>query len=296
MALEQLFSDIDDFCRVFEVVCRQKKLVTSSKKRQRTSTLSLSEVMTIVINFHQSGYRTFKDYYINHVTKHLAREFPQLVSYSRFVELMPQTLIPLLYYLNTRKGRVTGISFIDSTKIPIALNQRAKRHKVFQGFAHWGKSSLGWFFGFKLHLIINELGELLSFKLTPGNIDDRQPVPDLVKGIVGKLFGDKGYISADLFKQLFETEVQLVTPSKLNMKNRLLPLIDKILLRKRSIIETVNDQLKNISQIVHSRHRSVTNFMVNLVAGLIAYTHQAKKPSLKITRTDLEQLPPALAF
>ena len=139
---------------------------------------------------------------------------------------------------------------------------------------------MGWFFGFKLHLIINERGELLSFQVTPGNTDDRVPVPDLVKDIVGKIFGDKGYISTELFQQLFEQGIQLITPFKKNMKNRLMPLFDKILLRKRSLIETVNDQLKNISQIVHSRHRSIKNFMVNIIAGLVAYTYQEKKPSL----------------
>jgi hypothetical protein len=209
---------------------------------------------------------------------------------------MPSALMPLLCYLNTRKGSVTGISFIDATKIPICHNARAKRNKVFQGFANWGKSSLGWFFGFKLHLIINERGELLAFQVTPGNTDDRVPVPDLVKDIVGKLFGDKGYISAELFQQLFEQGLQLITPFKKNMKNRLMPLSDKILLRKRSLIETVNDQLKNISQVVHSRHRSIKNFMVNIIAGLVAYTYQDKKPSLNLSDEELALLPATLTL
>ena len=141
---------------------------------------------------------------------------------------------------------------------------------------------MGWFFGFKLHLVINECGELLAVQLTPGNIDDRQPVPSLTRQLVGKLFGDKGYISAALFENLWSHGLQLVTHIRRNMKNALMPLIDKILLRKRSLIETVNDQLKNISQIEHTRHRSPVNFMVNLIAGLIAYTHQPKKPSLRL--------------
>ena len=153
---------------------------------------------------------------------------------------------------------------------------------MFQGAARLGKTTIGWFFGFKLHLIINECGELLAVRLTPGNVDDRQPVPDLTQELVGKLFGDKGYISAELFRQLWDRGLQLVTHVRSNMKNALMPLFDKILLRKRSLIETVNDQLKNISQIEHTRHRSRENFMVNLVAGLIAYTHQTKKPSLSL--------------
>ena len=153
---------------------------------------------------------------------------------------------------------------------------------------------MGWFFGFKLHLVINERGELLSAQLTAGNVDDRKPVPKLVRNLIGKLFADKGYISASLFRQLWEQGVHLVTRIRKNMNNRLMPLWDKIMLRKRALIETVNDQLKNLAQIEHSRHRSVTNFLVNLLAGLICYTHQPKKPSLRLSDADLnllDQLP-----
>ena len=141
---------------------------------------------------------------------------------------------------------------------------------------------MGWCYGFKLHLVINAIGELLACRLTVANVDDRVPVPALVAKVKGKVFGDRGYISQALFDTLFAHGVQLITKLRKDMKNKLLPMMDKLLLRKRSVIETVNDQLKNISQIEHSRHRSVTNFLVNLVAGLIAYTYQPKKPSLHI--------------
>ena len=151
-----------------------------------------------------------------------------------------------------------------------------------------GHTSVGWFFGFKLHLVINELGELLACRLTPGNVDDRTPVPDLTQDVFGKLFGDKGYISRKLLAELFERGIHLITKLKTNMKNRLMPLGDMVLLRKRGIIESVYDQLKNICQIEHTRHRSPANFMVNLVSGLIAYCHQPKKPSLRINHPMLE--------
>jgi transposase len=175
--------------------------------------------------------------------------------------------------------------------LAVCHNRRIFRHKVFDGLAARGKNSMGWFYGFKLHLIVNDQGELITFFLTPGNVDDRKPVPHMAKKLWGKLFADKGYISQPLFDQLFEQGVQLITPIRKNMKNRLMPLIDKILLRKRAIIETINDQLKNISQVAHTRHRSVNNFLVNLVAGLIAYTHQPKKPSLNLSREDSALLP-----
>ncbi len=284
--IETLFCQIDDFCQAFTPIFESHLLPNKVVKRKRKFKLSLSEVATIVVYFHCSGYRNFKDYYIKYVLKHFQSEFPKLVSYNRFVELIPSALMPLILYLNTRKGEVTGISFIDSTRLPICSNNRATRNKVFEGLANWGKSSIGWFFGFKLHLIINDKGELLSFQVTPGNVDDRVPVKDLVQELFGKLYGDKGYISSPLFDELFDKGIKFITPFRKNMKNRLLPMIDKIMLRKRSLIETVNDQLKNISQVSHSRHRSVVNFMVNIIAGLIAYTHQEKKPSLNLNNEE----------
>jgi hypothetical protein len=196
--------------------------------------------------------------------------------------------------LSEQYWEVTGISFIDSTPIEVCHPCRAHAHKVFKSLVKWGKNSVGWHFGFKLHLMINEKGELLAFKLTPANTDDRQPVPELTPDLIGKLFGDRGYVSQKLFEQLYERGLQLITKSKKNMKNHLVKMIDKILLRFRALIESVNDQLKNICQIEHSRHRSVFNFLVNLLAGLVAYTYQDKKPALDLEFKGLPALPPAI--
>jgi hypothetical protein len=283
-----LFCDIDDFCLLFEPLWQERLLET--RQRRRVSTLCLSEVMTVIVLFHASHYRDFKSYYTEHVLKNMAWAFPRLVSYSRFVELMPSALVPLCGYLQTRKGRCSGISFVDSTSLAVCHNRRIHSHKVFAGCAQRGKTSVDWFFGFKLHLVINDCGELLSLRLTPGNTDDRRPVLELVKGLFGKLFGDRGYVSQPLFEALYDEGLQLVTRLKARMKNRLLPLLDKIMLRKRAIIESVIDQLKNISQIEHSRHRSVANCFVNLLAGLIAYTWLEKKPSLNIRIKERLQL------
>lgn len=291
MSLLELFCDVDDFMQAFLPFWYQKLLASGSIKRLRKTQLSESEIMTIEIAFHQSHYRDFKAYYQKHVQPYLQAEFPKLVSYNRFVELMPRILIPLLFYLNEKKGECTGISFIDSTPIKVCHNRRIARHKVFSGLAERGKTTMGWFFGFKLHLVVNEHGELLAVHLTPGNVDDRQPVLTLSKDLFGKMFGDKGYISQALFEELFEHGLQLITGIRKNMKNRLMVLSDKITLRGRSIIETINDQLKNISQIDHSRHRSVANFFVNLLSGLIAYCLQPKKPSLNLDASDLALIP-----
>ena len=294
MDILPVFCDIDDFCQLFEPLWK-KRLLAAGNRRDRAGCLCLSEVMTIIVMFHSSSYRNFKAYYTEQVLKHYAGAFPRLTSYQRFVELMPRALVPLCGYLQTRKGRCSGVSFIDSTSVKVCHNRRIHSHKVFAGCARRGKTSVDWFFGFKLHFVINDCGELLSLRLTPGNVDDRRPVPELVRELFGKLFGDKGYVSQPLFETLYDDGVQLVTRLKTNMKNRLVSLFDKVMLRKRAIIESVVDQLKNISQIEHSRHRSVANCFVNLLAGLVAYTFREKKPSLNIRVKEQLQLP-ALVF
>lgn len=285
MDWETLFCEVDDFCQAVEPRVRQRLLTTGQRRRNRAGRLISSEVMTILIAFHRSNFRTFKHFYYMLMEQH-STEFPRLVTYHRFVELMPSVLALLCAYLRSRFGSCTGIAFIDSTALAVCGNKRIERNRVFYGLAKLGKTTMGWFFGFKLHLVINECGELLAVQLTPGNVDDRQPVPHLTRELMGKLFGDKGYISAELFARLWDRGLHLITHIRRNMANRLMPLVDKILLRKRSLIETVNDQLKNISQIEHTRHRSTTNFLVNLVAGLIHYTHQPKKPSLRLDTRD----------
>ena len=283
----EIFFIIDEFDKNFEKIVSDHSLVqnTDLKQRNRKSTLSDSEVMTILILFHSGHYRDLKHYYINHVKKHMKSEFPQTVSYNRFVELQKKVVVKLAIFLKMFcLGKCTGISYIDSTPIRVCHIKREKQHKVFKGFAQKGQCSLGWFYGFKLHLIINDKGEILDFIITPGNIDNRKPLSDmnLHKRIFGKLFGDKGYISKDLFEQLFIDGVHLITKIKKNMKNSLMLLQDKIALRKRALIETVNDELKNICQVEHTRHRSFDNFVTNLLSGLIAYSFFDKKPSINL--------------
>ncbi len=286
MSLLELFCAVDDFWLGFEPEW-QANQVQAGQQRKRAGQLCPSEVMTILIHFHQSHYRTFKAYYTEHVQIHLRSEFPHLVSYQRFVALIPSMLVPLLAYLQTRYGTCTGISFIDATSLSVCDPKRISQHRIFAADARRGKTSMGWFFGFKLHLAVNDQGELLACRLTPGNVDDRTPVPSMVKTLRGKLFGDRGYISAPLTQLLFEQGLQLITKLRKNMKNRLMHLSDKLLLRKRAIIESIIDQLKNISQIEHSRHRSPVNFVVHVIAGLIAYSHQDKKPGLHLDQRAL---------
>ncbi len=289
--ITDIFCKVDDFCKVFDKFVKINALAPKRPKGKRkyfrANRMSSSEIITIMIVFHFSGYKCFKHFYLDKVCTDMTDLFPNLVSYNRFTELERTVIVPLILFIKRCcMGKCTGINFIDSTALRVCRNQRIHIHKVFKGLAERGQCSMGWFYGFKLHLICNEKGELLSFMVTPGNVDDREPLRNktFIDDLFGKLVGDKGYISKDLFSCLFSDGIQLITKLRNNMKGALMDVNDKILLRKRAIIETINDELKNIAQIEHSRHRSVANFTVNLMAGLGAYSFFPKKPMIQLER------------
>ncbi|EKT4553274.1 IS982 family transposase [Flavobacterium psychrophilum] len=288
--ITDIFCLVDEFCNNFDNYTKDFILGTPSK---RPAIMSKSEVITITILFHLSGFRCFKHFYIYYLQKHMQDDFPNTVSYNRFTELMQSNILPLTMFLKTCcLGKCTGISFVDSTPIRVCKNKRIKRNKVFKDIAQVGKSTMGYFYGFKLHIVINDKGEILSFNITQANVDDREPLKNenFLKNIFGKLFGDKGYISKELTKILFVDGIHLITSIRNNMKNSLMDMCDKINLRKRSVIETVNDELKNMCQVEHSRHRSVGNFFTNLIGGLIAYSFFPKKPSIVYNTINTSQL------
>lgn len=286
----EIFCLVDEFCKEYAQIVEKHVLGNPSK---RPSVMSKSEVITISIIFQLSGFRTFKHFYQYYVKTHMKDDFPRTVSYNRFTELMQQNLMPMALFLKTCcEGECTGISFVDSTPIRICKNKRISRNKVFKGIATTGKSTMGWFHGFKLHIVINDKGEILTFTITQANVDDREPLKNknFLKKIYGKLFADKGYIGKELIHALFVDGIHLITQIRNNMKNSLMSMADKITLRKRSVIETVNDELKNICQVEHSRHRSFGNFMTNIISGLIAYSFLPKKPAIKYSRENTTQL------
>jgi hypothetical protein len=290
----EIFVSVDDFCNHFEVKLKKQSLPTSIdiKKRNRKTILSDSEVITILIAFHGGQFRNFKHFYCHYVCPYLRDCFPNVVSYNRFIELSHRCAIPFMLFLHyCCRGECTGISFIDSTVLRVCHNKRIKRNKVFKGLAKLGKTTVGWFFGFKLHLIINDKGEILSFYLSQGNTNDSSAkiITRMTKEIFGKVFGDKGYINKALADLLFDDGIQLITAVRRNMKQKALSNEEKLLLRKRSVIETVNDELKNICQVEHTRHRSVTGFVLNIMGAVAAYSFFTKKPSIK---KDIEETNP----
>ena len=242
--------------------------------------------MTIIIAFHMSNHRDFKNFYTGYLARFYKSDFPNLLSYTRFLEVMPSTVIPMCSYFSSLKSAPTGIEFVDSTSIKVCHNLRIPRHKTLAGLASRGKGTMGWFYGFKLHLIVNHRGGIVAAKITPANVHDTKPVKGMVVESMDKLYADKGYIGKALAGDLLERGVTIVNNVRKNMKAKALSLWDRAMLSRRFIIETINDQLKNISQIEHTRHRSVHGFMLNVIGGLVAYQLKENKPQLNITSAE----------
>ena len=282
--ITKLYIFIDDFCKAADLHINSHLISTNQKlpKPTRIPQMTISEILTIILLYQQSPCKNFKYFYLSYLQLY-KKDFPSLVTYERFIALKPRILVHLellLQWLISLSAH-TGISFVDSSAISACHNKRISRNKVFKGFAEIGKSTKGWFYGFKLHLVINENGDIQAAKLTKGNVDDRVPVPSLVKHLTGLLFGDKGYIKNELFKTLYDQGLKLVTSIKKKMKSIPMIMFERQMLKKRSIIETVFDYLKNKFEIEHSRHRSMTNFMVHIIATLVSYSMKPTKPSVR---------------
>ena len=291
MQIIELFCIVDDFVKQFDQLYPQEKISHQTKKiRNRSCKTSLSEVMTILMLFHRSHYRTFKHFFLLNVKVNMKHLFPQLVGYSRFVQLMSHAFFPMFCFVKQHQGAWGELQFVDSTVLTCCHVKRASSHRTFRSSARWGKTTTGWFFGFKLHLIINQHAEIVAFRITKGNIDDRKPVLGMVNGKKGKLFGDRGYISEKLRTDLLKKGMLLITKLKRDMKNKLMTTYDKLMLRKRALIESVHNLLKSDCQIEHHRHRSPWNFLSNLFSALGAYCLNPNKPRLHFPTQEIEEL------
>ena len=194
----EIFCMADDFCKIYEKFIKVNGLSPKRDRRKREyhrePRLSDAEVMTIMILLHFSGYTCLKHFYGDYVSAHMRHLFPTPASYNRFTELERKVAVPMvLFQKKCLMGRCTGISFVDSTALRVCRNQRIHLHRVFRGLAQRGQCSMGRFYGFKLHLVCNEKGELLSFMPTPGNVDDREPlkISVFLENISWKLVGDR---------------------------------------------------------------------------------------------------------
>lgn len=279
--ITELFVFIDDFCKVADEYL-SAHMIGENRKPTRKTELTKAEILTIILMFQQSPCKNFKYFYQSYLQAYNGKEFRSLCSYNRFIELKQRVTIYLALLLEwlCKKAKQTGVSFIDSSMIPVCHNKRISSNKVFKSMAAIGKGSMGFSFGFKLHIVINDKGEIQGISFTRANVDDRKVVPQITQKLSGLLFGDKGYISQTLCQKLLNNGLKLITNVKKNMKNQFMTVYEKTLLRKRSLVETIFDILKNKLEIVHTRHRSIHNFFIHLLSTLVAYSLKKKKPSV----------------
>jgi hypothetical protein len=282
MELTTIFYHTDEYCKLFEKEVNARILTSGFNKRSRKISLTLSEILTMLIYYHQSGFKTFKAFYTR--SNELKSAFPTMPSYNRFIELQQKALFPLMVFAKLHgQYACNGFSFIDSFSLKVSHPRRIYSHKVFRGLAARGKTSVGWFFGFKLHMVINVYGEVIDFLITPGNIadNDNKTIETLMQNMFGKVYGDKGYLlNKELYEKLYSGGVQIITKIRKNMKNILMDMTDKLLLRKRGMIESVGAILKEDCNIEHSRYRNPMTLFINVCSGLMAYAFREKKPSL----------------
>ena len=280
--LIEIFIFVDDFCKNVDQWVKENQIKGINPPQ---GNLSVSEILTILIFYHHSGYKCFKYFYKRMVLKNLKDYFPDAISYKRFLSLIPRchNHLYLLAQTVSLMAQRTGTYFVDSKKLPVCHNRRIHSHKVFKGIAKRGKSSTGWFYGLKIHLVINELGEVVNFMITSANVMDNNPevLKKLFKNLKGHVFGDKGYLSK-LFEEFYTSGLKLVSKIRKNMKNKLMDLSDRMWLLKRAVIESVNDILMSICDIDHTRHRSPVNAICHLLGGLIAYNFLDDKPSVNL--------------
>jgi len=278
--LVTIFCEADDFCK-FLSEKTGLNLLGKDKTVGPKRGLIISEIMTISIFYSMSNYKNFKSYYNNFILKYEHSCFPNAVSYGRFIELRQEILVPMLLFIKTRGlGNCDGVSIIDSTTLEVCHVRRASSHKLFKNIAQKGKSSTGWFYGFKLHLVINSHGEITNFHITPGNIADNNHdlLESVTQNVFGKLVGDKGYIGA--FKQLYDKGIQLIHGIRKNMKNVLMTAYDKFLLKKRGVIESVIGLLKEMFGLESSKNRSKIAYFVQICSAIAAYNFKEFKPQV----------------
>ena len=272
--LVETFCDFDDLCKSIRTQWEATPVTDSTTPRRKygpEAGLVESAIMTLLVLYHTSRFKNFKAFYNGVVLGLLRPYFPGAPCSDRFLTLTKRVWALLAFFLAGRMGQKTDLYYIDSTPLAVCHNRRINRHKVFAGLAERGKTSMGWFFGFKLHLVFNHKREIVALKLTPGNVSDTAPVPELTKDLVGKLFGDKGYIGQELAQELLRRGLALMTRVCRNMKSLPVSFLDKALLNGRGIAETIIGHVKEFSSLRLPKHRSVFNAFTHITAAMIAY-------------------------
>jgi hypothetical protein len=288
MDLTTIFYHADNFCKQFDKWLVSRLLILPTPEDKVRNTLTESEIMSVIIYYAACSqeYKHFKAFYAAKEGE-LKAAFPYLVSYERMIELKESVELRMVVFLTSLFSECTGISFIDSTKIEACRPKRANRHKTLKGLARWGKTSDGWFYGFKLHAVVNHLREIVGVCITPGNVADNNEhiIRKMANNVFGKMFGDKGYIlNQELWTEIYYQGVKFITNIRINMRQKLMIMEEKMILRKRaSIVETLFSTLKDRMSLQYTRVRSVYGFVCNVISMLIAYqlkvTNKCQAPS-----------------
>jgi hypothetical protein len=271
--LVEQFCVFDDFVVAARAQMAPRLLSDGKPERRHGPPAGLvdSEIMTILTMYHESRFRDFKTFYEMMILKLFRSYFPRAPCYERFLTLTKYVLSLLTLFLACMTTTKSGIYYVDSTPLPVCHNKRIAKHRVFGGLASRGRTSVGWFFGFKAHFIFNDLRQIVAVKITPGNVNDTTPLPELAYNLTGKIFGDKGYVSKKVTKALAEKGLILLTRPKKNMKPLPISTQDEVLLKARSIAETIIGHIKEFSSLRLPKHRSVPNAFTHMIAAIVAY-------------------------
>ena len=277
-----LYFEVDNLVIAYKKYQKRKGRLPVQKQGRRPA-LNGAEICTVLVAYHFSGYKCFEYYYKNSIQKHFKDCFPDAPSYECFLSYIPRVTDMMYLWLlySCSQSKRTGLYFIDSKKLEVCHLKREKSNRVFKDYARKGKSSMGWFYGLKIHLVINNLGQIISFKLTSGNTADNNQdlLQYLLKSLEGCCVGDKGYLTK-LFDFFYENGLHILTKPKKNMKNKLMPPLWNKIIDKRGVIESVFDILTSICDIEHSRHRKPQNAFTHIFGSLIAYQFLDKKPTV----------------
>jgi hypothetical protein len=284
LKLIEIFCEIDDFVLACEKMCSTKLIGSNSPQSVNKPSITYAEMLCIEILYHHSGYKCFQYYYEQVVLKGaLKTYFPKAPSYNRSVQLKPRIVMLVILYLQCcRLGHLCGLYYAGSTSLSVCNNRRIHSHKVFKMQAVRGKTSTGWFYGFKLFLVVDAFGQIVKVAFTTANTADNnlKQMLKLFGNLQGLVFADKGFINNAATQQLLQRGLHLVTGIRANMKNKLMLMSHKLLLKKRGMTESVNDILKTVCDMEHTRHRSPVNAIINVFAALCAYTHLERLPSI----------------
>lgn len=277
ISAKEILNDVQKFYKLYKQNSTHKFI----GRKPKPTKINIPEITTILILYQCSGYRYFKYFYFDYLSKYYRRFFPHLPSYSWFLRLQKSALHFMIVYLQNKKGKQTGVYYIDSCPIKVCHNKRIQKHRVYKGLATRGHHSMGWFYGFKLHIIINDEGDLMDIYFTQGNKHDRIGLEKMGKNLEGILCGDKGYLGKDLHEEFAQKKLKVITKVRRNMKQKKLNKQEKYYLRRRGIVETVIGLLKNFYQLENYRLRSVWNLFTTTLSCLLAYILKPFKPLVK---------------